>query len=151
MLWLGLGRDRLRAGRGLGHKEPGAVHVGDGAEARAAVAATGLEGTEDDRGRGAGARLRGAAEVWECGARGWRRLAWIQPSTRRERIVQLVMLRYRTTGMLSSRRVARVTAKYSLERRPIFCHACHAHHTESAVADLLGGTRYARAWMRTKR
>ena len=82
MLWLGLGRDRLRAGRGLGHKEPGAVHVGDGAEARAAVAATGLEGTEDDRGRGAGARLRGAAEVWECGARGWRRLAWIQRCTR---------------------------------------------------------------------
>ena len=72
---------------------------------------------------------------------------------RRERIVQLVMLRYRTTGMLSSRRVARVTAKYSLERRPIFCHACHAchaHHTESVVADLLGGTRYARRWMRTK-
>ena len=63
-----LGARRLRAGgRGLGHEDPGAVHVGGGAEARAG--SHGLEGTEDET---LGLGYTGAAERAGSGAR----LAW---------------------------------------------------------------------------
>ena len=60
-----LGARRLRAGgRGLGHEDPGAVHVGGGAEARAG--SHGLEGTDDETlGRG----FRGG-ESWRPRPRG---------------------------------------------------------------------------------